>query len=141
MKRIVTFLGLIIMLAFVGNVANAQEGQKDDFNNYFVLTRKLEQLKPIALAAKELKIEDGNDYGEFHVVICGKVVEQLIDKELMKSYLDLLSENGVHVFACGFSLKKFNVKERKLVKGIDVVENGILYAFQVQKKGFLNVSL
>lgn len=141
MIRKVMILRLLIILTFIGSMVNAQEVEKDGLHNYFVLTRKIEQLKPIALAAKKLKLEDGNSYGEFHVVICGKAVEQLVDKSLMNSYLDLLLKNEIKVFACGFSLQKFNVKEEELPIGINVKENGILYAFHVQKKGFLSVSL
>ena len=50
-------------------------------------------------------------------------------------------EAGVHITACGFSLNKFKVDKKKIPKGIKIVENGILYNFQLQKKGYKSLSL
>ncbi|SEA25687.1 DsrE family protein [Psychroflexus halocasei] len=109
--------------------------------NYVVLTRKVPQLKPIIYAAKDLATQDGNTFGEFHVVICGKTILETKDHEQMKSYLDLAKNYNVKIFACGFSMKKFGVKASELPQEMEIVENGILYNFQLQKKGFKSITL
>lgn len=109
--------------------------------NYVVLTRKVPQLKPIIYAAKDLATQDVNTFGEFHVVICGKTILETKDHEQMKSYLDLAKNYNVKIFACGFSMKKFGVKASELPQEMEIVENGILYNFQLQKKGFKSITL
>jgi intracellular sulfur oxidation DsrE/DsrF family protein len=43
--------------------------------------------------------------------------------------------------ACGFSLKKFGVDASAIPKEMSVVDNGILYGFNLQKDGFLSITL
>lgn len=109
--------------------------------NYVVLTRKVPQLKPIIHAAKELAKEDAQNFGEFHVVICGKTIKETKDHELMNSYIEMAQKNKVKIFACGFSMKKFGVKASELPKGMEIVENGILYNFKLQKQGYRSITL
>lgn len=134
---------LTVMLFSIveSNRVFAQDLMTSDKNNYFVLTRNTEQLNPIILAAKELALQNPEKYGSFHVVICGKAVTDLVNKEKMKPFLELAKQTNVKMFACGFSLKKFKVDKQKLPQGFGVVENGILYGFELQKSGFYSISL
>ncbi|MCB0373227.1 MAG: sulfur reduction protein DsrE [Muricauda sp.] len=120
---------------------SAQTTYNKDHNNYFVLTRKVPQLKAILLAADQLAKDDGTQFGEFHVVICGETVKELTNLETMQPYLDLAKSEKVKILACGFSLKKFGVDATKLPKEMSVVDNGILYGFNLQKDGFLSITL
>ena len=132
-------VALVIILS--ANSVNAQDNFNTKNKNYIVLTRNVEQLKPIILAAKDLKLEDGNKSGVFEVVICGKTIKNLENAELMGPFLKLAKENGVQIIACGFSLNKFKVDRKIISSTIKVVENGILYNFQQQKKGALSIEL
>ncbi|SEA38269.1 DsrE/DsrF-like family protein [Flavobacterium gillisiae] len=109
--------------------------------NYVVLTKNIQQIKPIVLAAKALATEDGKNFGNFKVIICGKTVTDLTDKELITEYVEMAKKNNVTLIACGFSLKKFKVNADNIPKELEVVDNGILYNFQLQKSGYLSIEL
>lgn len=142
MKKIMSILTLAFAFTFA-QTAVAQNLENIDTNkkNYIVLTKKVQQLKPITLASEEMKAEDGAEYGEFHVVFCGKDIPQLTDKKLMEPYLEMLDKGGVKLIACGFSLKKFGVDPKELPEGIEIVDNGIAYSLKLKKKGFYGMEL
>ena len=139
MKTII-LSSIALMLSFFSVNAQAQTSTQKD-HNYVVLTRKIPQLKPIILTAEALSEQDGDEYGDFQVVICGKTVTDLTDKGLMKPYLEQAEKAGVHIKACGFSLKKFGVNKEEIPAEIEVVQNGILHNFELQKKGYLSIEL
>lgn len=142
MKTILTS-ALILLIGITSLNAQTIENKKHDSskNNYVVLTKKVAQLKPIFLAAEALASEDGNNYGDFQVIICGKTVVDLANKELMHDFLHQAKKQHISIVACGFSLKKFKVSKEDLSEQIEVVDNGILYDFQLQKKGYHNIAL
>ena len=129
------FFALALLLG--GVEMQAQEAK----NDYFVLNRNVKQLKAIALAAGDLAELDGEKYGVFQVVICGKSVKDLANAETMAPFMKLLNENEVEVIACGFSLKKFEVEEAELPEGVKVVTNGIYFGFERQKAGAYSITL
>lgn len=136
----------LISFVFAFSVAHqtvAQDLPKFDANknNYIVVTKKVQQLKPISMASDEMKTEDGADYGQFEIVFCGKDIPQLTDKERMSPYLEMLNKGGVKLIACGFSLKKFGVDQTLLPKEIEIVENGIAYSLKLKKRGFVGIDL
>lgn len=141
MKHILTLA--LVAITFVTGLSevSAQTTYNKDQNNYFVLTRKVPQLKAILLTADQLAKDDGEKFGEFHVVICGETVKDLTNLETMQPYLDLAKSEKVKILACGFSLKKFGVDATKLPQEMGVVANGILYGFNLQKDGFLSITL
>lgn len=137
------FLSSITLLLslFISNPAMGQTYEKADTNNYVVLTKKIPQLQPIILTAIDLAKEDGNDFGDFQVIVCGQTVKDLTNNELMEDFIEKAKAAGVKIVACGFSLKKFGVDSSKLPPEIEVVKNGILYNFQLQKKGYRSIEL
>ena len=114
---------------------------EDEPRTYFVLNRNLDQLKAISLAAGELSKADGDRFGSFQVVICGKTVQELTDAERMAPILELAAAKQVELVACGFSLKKFEVNRDDIPEVMTVVDNGILFGFELQKKGALSITL
>lgn len=138
MKTIILSILTIIMTLFTVK-ANAQDTINK--NNYVVLTNKIPQLKPILLTAEALELEDEGNYGDFQIIICGKTVEDLKNKELMHDLLHKAEAQNVKIVICGFSLKKFKVDEKDIPKELEVVPNGILYNFQLQKKGYRSIAL
>lgn len=141
MKHILT-LALVAITFMAGlQEGSAQTTYNKEQKNYFVLTRNVPQLKAIILAADALATDDGEKFGEFHVVICGQTVSDLTNLETMQPYLDMAKNKNIKLLACGFSLKKFGVDATKLPKEMGVVENGILYGFNLQKDGFLSITL
>jgi len=141
MKKLFT-VALVAMTFMTGlSQVSAQTTYNKEQHNYIVLTRKIPQLKAILLAADQLATNDGAQFGEFHVVICGQTVTDLTNLETMQPYLDMSKNKNIKLLACGFSLKKFGVDATKLPKEMGVVENGILYGFNLQKDGFLSITL
>lgn len=137
MKKLLFTLALTLGL-FAPQVLSAQS---EGTQNYFVLNRNLQQLKAISLAAGDLAEMEGEQFGEFNVVICGKAVQELTDPAIMEPIIKLAEEKGVQLVACGFSLKKFGVDPAALPSQMTKVDNGILYGFTLQKKGYYSITL
>lgn len=142
MKNILLASFAVIFSLFTNPLqAQTKHEEHADHINYVVLTRSVPQLKPILIAAEELAAQDGDKFGEFQVVVCGKAVQDLTNKEMMSGFLQKAEKSGVIINACGFSLKKFEVNRSDLPETLRVVENGILHNFELQKKGYLSIEL
>ncbi|HBU77934.1 MAG TPA: sulfur reduction protein DsrE [Muricauda sp.] len=131
---------LLVLTLFSANKTQAQQ-INNDTNNYVVLTKKVPQLQPIILTAEALKAQEGDAFGDFQVIICGKEIGDITDVEKMGDFVEKAEQAGVKIIACGFSLNKFKVDKTQVPKEIEIVENGILYNFQLQKKGYKSISL
>lgn len=138
MKTIVLSILTLIITLFPGK-AVAQDSIPT--NNYVVLTSKIPQLKPILLTAEALALEDGGSYGDFQIIICGKTVEDLENEEIMHELILKAEAQNVKIVVCGLSLNKFKVDKQDIPKEVEVVPNGILYNFQLQKKGYRSLAL
>ena len=132
---------IILVLALSIFSTEAQNTMHHGKNNYVVLTTKIPQLKPIILTAEALAEEDGEKFGDFQVIICGKTVTDLTDKEMMQKFIDKAEKANVKIVICGFSMKKFGVDQKDIPQVLEVVDNGILYDFQLQKKGYFSIEL
>lgn len=138
MKTLFVISMALFLLAF--NHTIKAQGHNDQ-NNYLVLTKQIQQLQPIILTAEALAKEDGPGFGDFQVVICGQTVKELTDKHMMKKFIHKAEQSNIKLVICGFSLDKFEVDREELPEGLEIVENGILYGFQLQKKGYLSIEL
>jgi intracellular sulfur oxidation DsrE/DsrF family protein len=110
-------------------------------NNYLVLSKNIQQLKPILQTASELAKEDGKKHGEFYVIICGNTVNDIVDNSDFKELLGKAKNQHVKVFVCGISLKKFNIDPNTLPDSLEITPNGILYGFQLTKQGFITLTI
>jgi intracellular sulfur oxidation DsrE/DsrF family protein len=135
------YSSVIIMLALFSTIKTHAQQNDSSQNNYVVLTKKVPQLQPIILTAEALKAEDGDAFGDFQVIICGQEIGDITDVEKMNDFIHKAEKAGVRIIACGFSLNKFKIDKTKIPNEIEVVENGILYNFQLQKKGYKSISL
>ncbi len=132
----------IFTMLILFSTANLKAQQIDESkNNYVVMTKKVPQLQPIIMAAEALKAEDGKDFGDFQVIICGKEIGDVTDTEKITGFIEKAEKAGVSIVACGFSLTKFKVDRTKVPKEMKLVENGILHNLQLQKKGYKSISL
>ncbi len=130
-----------ITIIFVLISLQTQAQSKSTTDNYVVLTKKVQQLKPIILSAQELQNENKNQFGEFAVIFCGKEIGDITDPEKIDPFIEMAKTANVRIVACGFSLSKFKVDKSKVPEENEIVENGILYNFQLQKKGYFSISL
>lgn len=140
MKNPFVYLAAICSL-ILGTMQVSAQSFNHNKNNYLVLTKNTQQLKSILLTAEDLAKEDGKKYGEFQIIICGKTVIDFTDSSSLKEILANTKAQNVKINACGISLKKFNIDPILLPPSITVVENGILYSFQLKKKGFITLSI
>lgn len=140
MKTYIFSSVFFILTLFSMTYMTAQEVTVDK-NNYVVLTKKVAQLEPIILTAEALKAEEGDAFGDFKVIICGKEIGDITDPEKINTFIEKAEKAGVQLVACGFSLNKFKVDKTKVPSKMTTVENGILYNFQLQKKGYKSLSL
>ncbi|TXE07748.1 sulfur reduction protein DsrE [Gelidibacter salicanalis] len=140
MKSYIFSSVFFILTLFTTTHMTAQEST-DGKNNYVVLTKKIAQLQPIILTAEALKAEEGDAYGDFQIIICGKEIGDITDPEKIDHFIEKAEKAGVQLIACGFSLNKFKVDKTKVPTKMTTVENGILYNFQLQKKGYKSITL
>ncbi|SKB30789.1 hypothetical protein SAMN05660776_0254 [Salegentibacter holothuriorum] len=136
-NSILIFTAFFMLFSITTNAQN----HNTEKNNYVVLTKKIPQLQPILITAEELQAEDAQHFGDFQVIICGQTVTGLTDKEEMEKYIKRANKANVSLKACGFSLNKFGVDYKEIPFEMKVVENGILYNFQLQKKGYTSIEL
>ena len=129
------------MLTLFSTATSQAQQISNSKNDYVVLTRKVPQLQPIILTAQALKAEEGNAFGDFQVIICGKDIGDITNPEKINEFLKKAEKASMQIIACGFSLNKFKVDRTAIPKDIQVVENGILYNFKLQKKGYKSISL
>ena len=148
MRSMKTILStLILTLVFMsGNAQRTMSTQSEKVQdatvyNYVVLTKKVDQLKPILMAAEALLKENKEEFGSFEIIICGKDIGEITNTEKMDGFIDKAKNLNVNIIACGFSLKKFEVDPDKISGDIKIIDNGILYNMELQKKGYLSLEL
>lgn len=141
-KFIITFSLAALALASCQAPAPTEDVVEETVeNNYFILNRNVEQLKAVGKAAADLAVSDSNTYGTFKVVVCGKSVQDLLDEEKMADAVAILQESSVEMYACGLSLKKFGVDPAALPEFYQVVPNGLVFGFELQKEGYYSITL
>ncbi|HLW14986.1 MAG TPA: hypothetical protein VKX30_05775 [Flavobacteriaceae bacterium] len=132
---------LLLSLVFLTGSAQGISKQNTEQHNYVVMTKNVQQIHPILLAAEELKKEDGENFGVFEVIVCGKNIGDLTDSNKIEKLYERAEKLGVSIIACGFSLNRFKVEKSKLPEGMRVVENGILHSLNLQKKNYYSLDL
>ncbi len=140
MKNSIVIITTIFLL-LSGTIQLKAKDFKPEKNNYLILSKNIQQLEPVLLTASELVKEDGEKFGEFYVIICGKAVSDIPDNPEFYKVLEEAKAQNVTVFICGISLKKFNIDPNLLPDNITIVENGILYGLQLAKKGFVTLTI
>jgi len=138
MKHLLIILTTICALSF--GTSHAQ-----DFNpkkhNYLALSKNIQHLQPVILTASELAQEDGKKYGKFFMLIYGKTVEDIPNNEEFARLLEQAKALNIEVFACEFALKKFKVDLDQLPSNLKTTKNAFLYGYQLQKEGFITLTL
>jgi intracellular sulfur oxidation DsrE/DsrF family protein len=140
MKNSIILIATLILSILGISTLHAQD-IPPELNNYLVLSKNIKQLKPVLLTAQELAIEDGEQFGEFQLIICGKTVTDIPNNSEFTELLAQAKLQNVKVVACGLSLKKFKVNQDQLPSQMSVVKNGILHSFQLKKKGYFTLTI
>ena len=110
--------------------------------NYALLVRTTQHMGAALKTASQMR-EAGMDYDAFEVVVCGKVVQELIDQEnkqvpeMLKQAEDLNMTYSV----CGMSLDKFGISSEQLSGNFNLVENGLIRIFELQENCYYTIEL
>lgn len=138
MKKI-EILILVLMLGISG-FAQTKSGSKK--NNYVVSTPKVPQIEPIILTAEALKKEDGNEFGDFQIVLYGRNVKELTNKAKMNKYVKKAKTAGVKIKVCKLSINHLKIDKKELHPYIKVVEHAFTHLLQLQKnKNYYSIEL
>ncbi|CDF79303.1 sulfur relay, DsrE/F-like protein [Formosa agariphila KMM 3901] len=140
MKNSILYITTLFLLLCGTSQLQAQDINSKK-NNYVVLSKNIQQLKPVLLTANELAKEDGKNYGAFYVIICGKTENDISNNSDFNALLEEAKAQKVNVFVCGISLSKFNINPESLPSNLEITPNGILYGFQLKKKGFITLTI
>ncbi|GAA4281034.1 DsrE family protein [Gaetbulibacter aestuarii] len=135
--KILATLGLVLL----GQMPLQAQNKTQQKMNYVVLSKNMQQLNPILITADALAEADGMKYGKMEVVICGKTVQDIKDSPELSKLISEAQDLHVKINVCGLSLKKFGVDPNSLPSGLNVVDNGIFYSFQLQKKGYMSLTI
>ena len=138
MRNLIIATAILFMAgAEIVNAQSIQEGK----DNYLVISKNIQQLKPIILTAQDLGKSEEQSLGEFHVLICGKTVKDISGNEAFKELLEEARKQRIQVLVCGLSLSKFDIGIDQLPDDLTIVDNGILHALQLKKKGFITLTI
>ncbi|MBZ9786231.1 DsrE family protein [Psychroflexus sp. CAK57W] len=140
MTHSIKYITILLFLILGTSQIKAQDHHADQYD-YVVLSKNIKQLKPILMTAASLAEEDGENHGEFKVIFCGKTVSDMKNNPDFSKLLKQAKLQHVKVSACGLSLNKFSISPDDLPEILEVVDNGILYGFQLKKKGFISLTI
>jgi intracellular sulfur oxidation DsrE/DsrF family protein len=119
----------------------ARESNPTGEGDYATLVRKVPHIKASIKTAKQMKQSDAYTVEQFEVIICGKTVTKLTDREPINKLMQQGEELGMRFVACGMSINKFEMDRKSLAPGLDVVPNGISRMFILQEQGYATVEL
>ena len=135
-------IGILILVFMLGVSGFAQTKSGIEKNNYVVSTSKIPQLEPIILTAEALKQEDGNKFGDFQIVLYGRNVKELTDKEKMKNYVEKAKAAGVEIKVCKLSINFLKIDIKDLHPYVKVVDHAFTHLLQLQKnKNYYSIEL
>ena len=140
MKHSIIYITALLVLTLGTGQLKAQTSTTDN-SNYVVMSKNIKQLQPILMTATALAKEDGKAYGEFKVLFCGKTVTDIKANPDFQFLLKQAALQKIEVYVCGLSLKAFGVNPEELPQSLEVVDNAILYGFQLKKQGFISLTI
>lgn len=140
MKNTIIILSSLFLVLLGTAQIQAQENITNE-NNYLVLSKNIKQLQPILMTASDLEKEDEEKYGGLTVVFCGKTVTDIEHNTAFYTLLENAKKQGIKVFVCGISLNSFNINADQIPDNLEVVDNGILFGFQLKKQGYITLTI
>lgn len=133
--------GFLFQKAEATSVMDNQKPTVEAKDNFGILLRKGNHLKVAVRTAQEIRENPRFNMGKFEVIVCGQEVEKLRAESELAKTLEEAARLGVKVKACGISLQKFGVEAESLDTHVEVVPNGLMRAFEMEKEGYLMTEL
>ena len=105
------------------------------------LVRDVSTLKASLGTAGQMLHGQGFPVAHAEVVVCGKLVQQLVMGSDLEPAIARASKGGVKVVACGLSLAHLQVDPRSLSTYVTTVPNGLVEMVRLEAQGWQAVSL
>ena len=129
---------LLLLLPIISGKVYAQE---EDKINYVVSTVKVQQMTPILLAARALAEEDGDQFGNFELIIYGETVKDLKDEAKMEKWIQQANQANVKLKVCQIALDHYGVSLSDIPSEFQPVKNAFTDLLQLKKSGYLSIEL
>lgn len=139
----------VILLAFfllpdrstaMGKEVQANNSHQKE-KKYALLVSTESEIKVAVATAKQLFSNPKYNAKKFEVVICGKAVESIKNNSEIQPAIQEGMTMGVDFKACGISLGNSKIAPDELIKGIEIVPNGLLRIFDLQEDGYKTIEL
>lgn len=75
------------------------------------------------------------------IVVCGRAVSELLHGSKLRARLSKAEVRGVRIVACGLTMKKKKIDPKTLLKGIEIVPNGLIEIIRLQAAGYYSITL
>ncbi len=148
-------LGVVVASMGCPRAAAAEEGHKacaapkraalgapvEKAEGVAFLVRDVSTLKASLGTAGQMLHGQGFPVAHAEVVVCGKLVQQLVMGSDLEPAIERASQGGVKVVACGLSLAHMHVDPRSLSTYVSTVPNGLVEMVRLEAKGWQAVSL
>jgi len=110
-------------------------------NNYIMTTGVANYIPAMIITAAEMKKEEGEQFGDFQIVVYGAAVKLFADKAEGQKLVDMAKEAGATIVLCEFALKHFGIERESLPDGIEYVNNAFKYNLNMKIKGYTVLSV
>lgn len=109
---------------------------------FALLVRNTQHMGAALKTASQMR-ESGTNYDAFEVVVCGKVVQELIDpeNEQIPDMLKQAEDLNMTFTVCGMSMDKFTISPKQLPEQFEVVPNGLIRIFELQESCYYTIEL
>lgn len=141
---------IVLFLLMIPGISQAQSDQTTTSvkeveqairknGKYAILVKKAQHLKAAILTGNDFKAR--SEKIDFQIVVCGELVKELTTNEELKQLVNQASENGVRILACGLSIRQLSVDASLLPFSMSQTDNGLIYLFGLQEKGYKTITL
>lgn len=116
-------------------------GNGKDLVNYAVLISQPNHVKAVVNTAESITKNSKYKRDTLVVMACAKSVEVFVKDNEFADMIPKGKAADIHFKVCGMSLQQFNIDPTTLIKGIEIVPNGLTCMFDLQMKGYKTVEL
>lgn len=140
---------IAMILMFVSKSITTQAQTKEEITSvehsiqangkYALLVKNAKHYKAAILTGKELKVNHPKI--DFQIVICGELVKELANDTALQQSTNEATSKGLKIIACGLSIKQLSVDKTLLPKSVAITQNGLIYLFGLEEKGYKTITL
>lgn len=131
MKRIITFMGLMMLLSF------SLIAQKKPYNVVFDLTSK-DSFDQKAVIRWMREITQSNSAAKLEVALYGQFLDMVTEGKsiVANDVKDLVNDKNISFKVCEIAMKRHNLDKNQLLAGVQTVPDGIYEIITKQGEGW-----